>query len=58
MAHPPLDLDSRDPDFDRKMLARASRVRCEMHELILLTKETIATTRALMAEADRMIAHL
>ena len=57
-AHLSLDLDIRDPDFHRIALARALQAQREMHELVLITKETIATTRALMARADRMIASI
>ena len=53
-----LDLDPRDPDFVRKALVQSFRARCEMHELVLMTKDTIATTRALLVEADRMLAHM
>lgn len=53
----PLDLNTRDPDFDRKMLAWTFHVQCEMHELVLITKETIAATRRMIAEADRILAH-
>jgi hypothetical protein len=52
----PLDLSIHDPDFGRNMLGWASRAKCEMHELCLMTKETIAATRVMIAEADRMIA--
>lgn len=57
-AHPstPLDLDVRDPDFHRRMLARAFQVQCEMKELILITEETIAATRVMIAHADRILA--
>lgn len=46
----------RDPDFDRRMLAWAFQVQCEMHELVLTTQETIAATKLMIAEVDRMLA--
>jgi hypothetical protein len=52
----PDDID--DPDFDRKVLAWAHGVRCEMQELISMTQETITATKALIDEADRMLANL
>jgi hypothetical protein len=52
----PLDLDIRDPDFGRKILAWAFQAQCEMHELFLITKGTIAATRIMIAEADRILA--
>jgi hypothetical protein len=52
----PRDLDIYDPDFGRKMLAWASQVQCEMHELVLVTKETIVSTRIMIAEANRILA--
>lgn len=51
-----LDLNNRDPDFDRKMLAWAFQVQCEMHELVLITKKTVTATKAMIAEADRILA--
>jgi hypothetical protein len=38
------------------MLAWALQAQCEMHELVLITTETIAATRILIAEADRILA--
>lgn len=52
----PLDLNVHDPNFDRKMLAWAFHVQCEMRELVLITKETVAATKVLIAEADRILA--
>jgi hypothetical protein len=50
--------DPRDPDFDRKALAWAFQARCEIHELTLATTKMIDATRALIAEADRMLAEM
>ena len=53
----PLDsLDSRDANLDWKRLARTFQIQCEMHEIVLTTKATIAATRLLIAEADRILA--
>jgi hypothetical protein len=52
----PFDLDICDPDFGQQMLVWALQVQCEMHELVLNTKETIAATKAMIAEVDRMLA--
>jgi hypothetical protein len=56
----PLDtpFDSRDPDFDRKMLAFIGKARCDMDELVSISKETVASTRVMLAEADRMLLQL
>lgn len=51
-------LDFCDRNFHHIALARAFQAQCEIREIILVTKETIATTRALVAEADRMLAGL
>jgi hypothetical protein len=50
------DFDISDPDYPKQVLAWALQAQCEMHELVLLTTETIAATRILIAEADRMLA--
>jgi hypothetical protein len=50
--------DHRDPDFDRKMLAWKFQVQCEMHELALITRETIAATKVMITEADKLLAHI
>jgi hypothetical protein len=57
-AHPltPLDFSIHDPHFDRKMLTWAFQVQCEMHETLLITRQTIAATKLMIAEADRMLA--
>jgi hypothetical protein len=52
----PFDLEICNPDLHRIALARAFRMQCEMHELFLITKETVAATRAMIAEADRILA--
>ena len=51
-----LDLDCGDPDFRGQMLAWAFQAQSEMHETVLITKETIAATRVMIAEADRILA--
>ena len=49
------DLDARSPDFARHMLCWSFQTRCEIGELVALTKQTIVTSRTLMAEADRIL---
>jgi hypothetical protein len=48
----PLDIHG---DFDRNMLVRAFQLQCKMHELVLITRETIASTLLAMAQADRLL---
>ena len=55
-SHRPFELDARAPDFARECLAWSSQTQGEIQGLIAATKRVIADTRALMAEADRMIA--
>jgi hypothetical protein len=55
-SHLPFELDARDADFARECLSWSSQTQCEIQDLIAATKRVIADTRALMAEADRMIA--
>lgn len=51
-----IPLDTNDPNFDRKMLAWTFQAQCQMHELVLRTQETIAATKLMITEADRMVA--
>jgi hypothetical protein len=53
--HSLMPSDTSDPNFDRKMLAWTFRMQGEMHELIMLSRETIAATKLMIAEADRML---
>jgi hypothetical protein len=55
-SHLPFELDARDPDFARQCLLWSSQTRCEIQEVIASTKHTIAISRALIAEADRLLA--
>jgi hypothetical protein len=48
--------DVRDPDFPGRFLLWSHDVQIEVWELIASSKETLAQSRALMAEADRMLA--
>ena len=52
----PCDFDVRDPNFHRDMLSWAFAMQSEIHELVLATRETIALSRGIMADADRLIA--
>jgi hypothetical protein len=50
----PPDID--DPDFQALCAAWTGQMRHEMQETIATTWDTIAKSRALMAEIDRMLA--
>jgi hypothetical protein len=52
----PADLDIRDPDFAGKYLSWTHQLRCDMDELIAGTRATLAESRALLQEADRLLA--
>ena len=52
----PADLDTRDPAFARKYFLWARQVQCEVVELVAGSKETLAQSRALLLEADRLLA--
>jgi hypothetical protein len=54
--HLPFELDARDPDFVRKVFSWSCQVQREIQELVAATERTIATSRALMAEADYLLA--
>ncbi|MFY9835340.1 MAG: hypothetical protein WAK55_02530 [Xanthobacteraceae bacterium] len=47
-------LDISDPDFPRKWDLWASEIAIEMDELVAKTKKTLAQSRTVMAEADRL----
>ncbi len=55
-SHLPFHLDPRDPNFSRDRNLWRVGMYCELHELIDKTKETVAQTRALILEADRILA--
>lgn len=52
----PLELSTDDPGFSSQMALWAFGSTHEMQDLVVATKKTIATSRALMAEADRILA--
>lgn len=52
----PLELDAGDPNFSSRMCLWAFSAACEMKELVVATQKTITTSRALLAEADRVLA--
>jgi hypothetical protein len=52
----PLELDPRDPDFARQCGRWAHETRCEMQELVALTHESIARSRALLVDTELMLA--
>ena len=52
-----LALDTRDPDFPRQAQAWAGEVQGEIAQLVAQTKSTIAESRTLVAEIDRILAH-
>jgi len=51
-----LELDAKDPDFPRQVLAWAFEAKSEIMELIAKATGDIAISRALMTEADRILA--
>jgi hypothetical protein len=55
-SHLPFELDARDPDFFREIQLWSSQTQGDLQELLAATQQTIATTKALIAEVDRMIA--
>lgn len=50
------DADVRDPDFPGRFLSWSHDVQIEIGELIAGSKQTLAQSHALLAEADRLIA--
>jgi hypothetical protein len=52
----PSDLDVRNPNFRARCADWAIQTRSEIKEMSVLTNETIATSRALIEEADRLLA--
>jgi len=48
--------DISDPDFPALCAAWATQMRSEMQETIALTRRTVAESRALMEEVDRVVA--
>jgi len=50
---PPADV--RDPNFARDMRLWALQTVCDLHELVVASKETIDVTRAMIAHADRIL---
>ena len=51
-----LPLDIHDPNFARDMRLWALQTQSEIHDLVIASKNTIAATRVMIAEADRMLA--
>ena len=52
----PTDIDVRGPGFAREMLRWSLQMRSEIHQLVAGSNEAIATSNALIAEADRILA--
>lgn len=52
----PLELDLHDPEFPRKAVAMRLQIQREFQETLIATKKTIADSRELLAEADRILA--
>jgi hypothetical protein len=50
------ELDIGDPNFPAKCMAWTAQTRSEIDELVILAKGTIATSRTLLAEIDRVLA--
>lgn len=51
----PVDFDVHDPDFAKRMLQWAWQVQLDMHRTVAATHETIAISRMLIADADRLL---
>lgn len=52
----PTDFDARDLNFPRDLLQWSQRTISEMHQTVIATYLTIASSRAAMIEADRILA--
>ena len=52
----PSQLDICDPDFPAQCQRWTAQMRSEMQETITVTKQTLAESRTLMAEIDRVLA--
>ena len=52
----PSQLDICDPDFPAQCQRWTAQMRSEMQETIALTRQMITETRALLKEADRVLA--
>lgn len=52
----PSELDIADHNFPAKCVVWTDQMRFEMDELLVLTKHTIAESRTLIAEIDRVLA--
>ena len=54
--HLPSEFDPKDLAFPRQCLAWASEAKSDIMDLVLGSEDEIAASRALMAEADRILA--
>jgi len=52
----PSELDVCDPNFRGQLAAWTIQIRSEIEEMFVLTNETIATSKALIEETDRLLA--
>jgi hypothetical protein len=52
----PSEFDITDRNFPAKCIAWTDQIRYELDDLLALTKQTIAESRTLMAQIDRMLA--
>jgi hypothetical protein len=52
----PAEIDIHDVNFARDMLSWSLQTQRDMDELVAATKKTLATSRDLMAQADRVLA--
>lgn len=50
------EVDVRDPRFPAQCMAWTNQMRSEIQEIIALTNGTIATSKALIKQADRLLA--
>ena len=57
-SHTPFEIDARDADFCLAMRSWSSRTQRDMQELLAAGQATIATSRVLIAQADRLLVSL
>lgn len=51
----PIDLNIHDPKFPAKCMALTERMRFEMDAIVIQTKTTIADSRTLILQTDRLL---
>lgn len=54
-SYSPCELDTHDANFPRECIAWASQAQFEIAELVIASDATIAASKELMAEVDRVL---